>query len=288
MMDRTPTDASHNIQRIQETGHPRDHDYRTGSPHLQHRHLYDKLLGHVQATIDELAPSPEEVSVLDVGAGHGSFCGPLLGIGCRVTATEMSRPSIDQLVTSYAREPKFSAVHDADGSLEALGDRRFSLILYASVIHHIPDYTGSLRNAISRHLRPGGAVVTFQDPLWYPRLGLVTRAVSRASYFWWRLAQGNLRRGIATRWRRIRGQYRPDEPADMVEYHVTRRGVDEQAVAAELSRYFRDIATFTYWSTQSSLWQRVGERLGLVNTFGVRATGYDPSRGSGPAADSIT
>jgi 2-polyprenyl-6-hydroxyphenyl methylase / 3-demethylubiquinone-9 3-methyltransferase len=266
------------MQQIQETGHPRGHDYRAGSPHLQHRHLYARLLGHVQATVAGLNGTFDDVGVLDVGAGHGSFSGPLLALGCRVTATEMSRPSVDHLVASYAHEPNFSAVHDTDGSLAVLGDRRFSLLLYASVLHHIPDYVSSVRAAVRDHLESGGAVLTFQDPLWYPRLGVVARTVSGVAYFSWRLTQGNLKRGIATRWRRIRGQYREDEPSDMVEYHVTRAGVDEEALAAELSRYFNDVVMFTYWSTQSSVWQRIGERWGLINTFGVRATGYDPSR----------
>jgi 2-polyprenyl-6-hydroxyphenyl methylase / 3-demethylubiquinone-9 3-methyltransferase len=266
------------MQQIQETGHPRGHDYRAGSPHLQHSHLYAKLLGHVQETIAGLTGAFDEVAILDVGAGHGSFSGPLLALGCRVTATEMSRPSVDQLVAEYGHEPNFSAVYDTDGSLAALAGRRFSLVLYASVLHHIPDYVSSVRAAVRDHLESGGALMTFQDPLWYARLGVVARTVSRVAYFSWRLTQGNIKRGIATRWRRMRGRYRDDEPADMVEYHVTRGGVDERAFAAELSRYFDDVVMFTYWSTQSRLWQWVGERWGLVNTFGVRATGYDPSQ----------
>jgi hypothetical protein len=278
VMGTEPTDRPPTIQQIQETGHPRGHDYRSGSPHLEHRHLYEHLVGRVRALVHELVVPSYQVSVLDVGAGHGSFSGPLLGMGCRVTATEMSRPSIDHLLTTYANDSNFSAVLDIDGDLEVLGDRRFSLLLYASVLHHIPDYVGSLRGSVSGHLRSGGALMTFQDPLWYERLSLFPRTVSRVAYFFWRLTQGNLRRGLATRWRRLRGLYREDEPADMVEYHVTRQGVDEQALATELSRYFNDVETFRYWSTQSKLWQWVGERLGLVNTFGLCATGYDPSR----------
>lgn len=273
-----PAERSQSMQRIQERGHPRGHDYRAGSPHLTHAHLYEQLLGRVRALVDRLYDAFREVAVLDVGAGHGSFSGPLLAFGCRVVATEMSRPSIDDLLARYAHDPNFSAVLDCDGSMETLGDRRFALVLYASVVHHIPDYVGSVRDAVHRHLETGGAVLTFQDPLWYARLGFVARTVSQVAYFSWRLSQGNIRRGLATRGRRIRGRYREDEPADTVEYHVTRRGVDEQALARELSGYFHDVAIFCYWSTQSRLWQTIGERLGLVNTFGLSATGYDPSR----------
>jgi 2-polyprenyl-6-hydroxyphenyl methylase / 3-demethylubiquinone-9 3-methyltransferase len=271
-------DRSKAMQQIQELGHPRGHDYRVGSPHLEHQHLYQQLVEHVEAMVDGLRTTFGQVSVLDVGAGHGSFSGPLLAVGCGVVATEMSRPSIAHLLSRYGHDPKFLALLDIDGSLDVLADRQFSLLLYASVLHHIPDYIKNLRAAATDHLRPGGAVLTFQDPIWYARVGLVSRTVSRVAYFCWRLTQGNIKRGMATRWRRIRGQYREDEPADMVEYHVTREGVDEQALAAELSRYFDEVVMFTYWSTQSRLWQRLGESWGLVNTFGLRATGYDPSR----------
>jgi 2-polyprenyl-6-hydroxyphenyl methylase / 3-demethylubiquinone-9 3-methyltransferase len=272
------SDRPRTMQQIQERGHPRGHDYRSGSPHLAHGHLYRRLLGQIRALIEMLRKTSHEVSVLDVGAGHGSFSGQLLTLGCRVVATEMSRPSIDHLLSSYGDDPNFSAILDADGSLERLGDRRFDLLLYASVVHHIPDYIGGLRSSVKNHLRHGGAVLTFQDPLWYARLSRISRTLSLVAYFSWRLTQGNIKRGVATRWRRFRRVYREDDPADMVEYHVTRQGVDEQALVREFSLYFDDVVIFRYWSTQSKPWQRIGERLGLVNTFCLRATGYDPSR----------
>ena len=35
---------------------------------------------------------------------------------------------------------------------------------------------------------------------------------------------------------------------------------------------FTTVTTVTYWSTQAAALQRVGERLGVVNTFGMIAT----------------
>jgi SAM-dependent methyltransferase len=270
------------MRELQEGGHPRGHAYRTGSPHLEHSHLYERLVARIHTVVQQLFAAFPTVTVLDVGAGHGSFSEPLLAFGCRVVATEMSQPSLAYLKERYAHNPNFSALLD-DGSLSALGNERFSLVLYASVLHHIPDYVGTVRDTVERHVSPGGAVLTFQDPLWYPAAGFLTRAVTQLAYFSWRIGQGDVRRGLATRLRRARGIYRPDEPADMVEYHVTRRGVDERRLAVMLSRSFADVSVFRYWSTQSRLWQGLGESLRFENTFGVLATGYDPTR-AGTAA----
>jgi hypothetical protein len=66
----------------------------------------------------------------------------------------------------------------------------------------------------------------------------------------------------------------------MVEYHVVRDGVDEQAIVDLLAPMFERVELFTYWSTQSRAAQAIGRRLGLVNTFGVAATRYAGTRAS--------
>ncbi|HKE73697.1 MAG TPA: hypothetical protein VKB57_08800, partial [Acidimicrobiales bacterium] len=99
------------------------------------------------------------------------------------------------------------------------------------------------------------------------------RVLSTGAYFAWRVGRGDLARGAATRWRRLRRVYDADSPADMAEYHVVRHGVDQVALAALLRPAFREVAVTRYWSTQSPSLQRVGERLGAANTFGIEATG---------------
>jgi hypothetical protein len=113
----------------------------------------------------------------------------------------------------------FLGAHDTDRSLEVLGDRRFSVLPYESVLHHRPDDFDRLRAAVRDHLGP----------------------------------------------------------SHMVEYHVERGRADEQDLVAELSRHFDDVVIFSHSSTQSRLWQSA-KKLGLVNTFSVRAIGHNPSR----------
>ena len=212
--------------------------------------------------------------ILEVGAGHGGFTEHVLAQGFMVVATEMSGPSVQSLQTRFGMNPSFQVLADPDGSLNVLGGRKLSGILYASVLHHIPDYQSAVRLACMRHLREGGMVVSIQDPLWYPTSGRLTRVAARAAYYWWRLGQGGYMRGLGTITRRVRGVFDESNPSDMVEYHVVRRGVNQHALEGQLAPEFESVFLTAYWSTQSSLWQHLGELCGLRNTFALVAVGY--------------
>ncbi|HEY2636353.1 MAG TPA: class I SAM-dependent methyltransferase [Solirubrobacteraceae bacterium] len=259
------------LQHHQERVYTGDHDYRAGSPHLKHRRLNEEILARLRALLAALAARGLPPTVLEVGAGDGAFAEPLLAYGCHYTATEMSRPSIARLERLYARNERFAAVFDPDGTMGRLGEERFSLVLFASVLHHIPDYLAALDRAARERVAPGGALATVQDPLFYPRLGRARHALSEAAFLSWRVSQGHLARGAATRLRRARGVRDEDNPSDMVEYHVVRDGVDEEAVVALLRPSFARVELWPYWSTTAGLWQRVGELTGARNTFGVVA-----------------
>ena len=89
--------------------------------------------------------------------------------------------------------------------------------------------------------------------------------------FLWRLAQGNYKRGLATRIRRVKGEWTETEASDLVEYHVVRDGVDEQALETELRQHFADVEVFTYWSTQSPFFQKTLGWMELPSEFGLVA-----------------
>jgi SAM-dependent methyltransferase len=223
-----------------------------------HWHLYERLLAELRQVLESLRARDVPWSVLDVGAGHGSFTEPLLAYGCAVTATEMSTPSLNTLRTRYGRNAQFSAVLDSNGSFDSLDDRTYGLVLFASTLHHIPDYRAAIDAAAAR-VAPGGSIVTFQDPLWYPTRGRADALLSQVSYLWWRLGRGNYRQGVRARWRRVRGAYDETSPSEMLEYHV-------------LASQFKEVRLIRYWSTQSRIWQRLGDIAGATNTFASVAT----------------
>jgi SAM-dependent methyltransferase len=183
----------------------------------------------------------------------------------------MSRPSLQWLEARYQTNPRFTAVLDTEDGQQDWHQQRFGLVLFASVLHHIPDYQAALELAADR-LLPGGAIVTVQDPIWYPRVPKRVRVFADIAYMSWRIGRGSYVRGISTRLRRMRGVIDKRNPSDMVEYHVVRQGVDDEAIAQTLEKRFAQVRLVRYWSTQSGIWQRIGWRLGLKNTFAVVAT----------------
>jgi SAM-dependent methyltransferase len=228
------------LQEKQELFYTAEVDYRAGSPHLAHHVLYDRLVGILRQTLRGLKAAGLPLAVLEIGAGHGGYTEPALAAGCQVTAVEMSRPSLARLSENFGTDANFKGVFDPDGTLSEAGSC-FSLILYVSVLHHIPDYLEALTQATSR-LVPGGALLSLQDPIWYPRQSKVSRGINRAGYYAWRLPRGNWGRGMGAVMRRTRGTLDEDNQSDMVEYHVVRNGVDERAIRDRLLKDFQRCA----------------------------------------------
>ncbi len=261
-------------QPLQEAFYGEGYDYRRDSPHLKHRQLNERLLALLRATLSDLGSRDQPLTVLEIGAGDGAFVEPLLAFGCEVTATEMSKAAIAHLLALYGNNPRFRAVFDQDASLTALGEDRYSLILYASVLHHIPDYCAAIDLTIRSRLSRGGSFVSLQDPLRYATMPKGVHTLSEAAFLSWRVGQGNLLRGVRSRLRHARDAYEDDNPSDVVEYHVVRDGVDEQAIARVLSPHFASVTMIPYWSTFAKSWQLIGDRFSIANTFSIRADEY--------------
>jgi hypothetical protein len=166
---------------------------------------------------------------------------------------------------------RFHRLVDPDARLASVGGG-FDLALLGSVQHHVPDYLSLLDRAVD-HLSVGGSLLTLQDPLWYPRLGRATRAVDRAAYLAWRLAQGEVAAGARAWNRRLRGKFPEERPGALTYHHVVRSGVDESAVTERLRSRFARVDLVTYWSNHLAAASPLAERSGLRNTFAVWARG---------------
>lgn len=262
------------MAKLQEAYYSRGIDYRKGSPHLSHLALYDRLVEVLRRTIQKLADQGFPLRVLEVGAGHGGFTEPALAMGCEVTAVDVSEPSIEELKHRFGTNPKLKARYDPEGMLCDVDDD-YALLMFVSVLHHIPDYMSFLKKA-SQRIETGGALLTLQDPAWYPRHRVAHRA-ERAAYFGWRLTQGDYISGLRTRLRRMYGIIDEKNPNDMVEYHVIRNGIDDRAVLSFTRTAFAETTFIPYWSSQLGVAQYLGERFGLHNSFGLVAHGYNPN-----------
>ena len=258
-----------NSRNLQELHYGANVDYRVGSPHLAYYPLRDKLVEIIRREQRQLADKGLAPTVLEIGAGHGGYTEPVLAAGGQVTAVEMSSTSVAELRSRFGTNPNFAALHTPDGSLSVVPSQLFSLGLAVSVLHHIPDYIAFVRQ-LSLRISPGGALVTLQDPLWYKR-NRKAQLITRVAYVGWRLRRGNLKEGFSTAMRRVRHAYDDTKPGDVVEYHVVRQGVDEEALTRALSDLYADVQVIRYWSSQSRVAQRVGMRTNLTNTFGIVA-----------------
>jgi 2-polyprenyl-3-methyl-5-hydroxy-6-metoxy-1,4-benzoquinol methylase len=259
------------VAESQDIAHGGNHDYMVGSPHLRHAALRERLDCRIGNVISEVLQRQDRCEVLEIGAGHGSFTETVLAAGGTPTVTEMSKASFEFLTQKFRNVPEVRVMFDSDGNEPLRTGPQYDVILLISVLHHIPDYIDAVTNLCDNGLRPGGTVVTFQDPMWYPRQKAWARALSQGSYFAWRITQGEIRRGLATRSRRLRGVYDGTELSDLVEYHVVRQGVDDIALSDVFKARFADLEIDRYFSTQSPLVQWIGKERFPSNTFGIVA-----------------
>jgi SAM-dependent methyltransferase len=250
--------------------------YVNGAPHLKHRSITEIYRTMVTKAVEAIGRNARDISVLELGAGSGLSSVPWFEHRVKLTAVDSSDSMLTDLkarARAYGVEPQV-VVADALDFLDSAG-QGFDIVAHVSMIHHIPDYLRLLKMSMAR-VSDGGCLVTFQDPLRYDRMPPGHHLLDRASYFIWRTGQGNIRRGLRTRWRRLRGEYSPSETVDFDEYHVVRNGVDSEAMMALLRPSFSSVELVSYWSTYSSFLQQVGERLRLISSFGILASGRKP------------
>jgi SAM-dependent methyltransferase len=245
--------------------------YIDGAPHIKHaslRTLYAKLLVRVYDYAKEHTAMPR---VLDLGAGEGSATLPFLELGATVTAVDISSSQLNVLQSRCERFGDRLEVRCQDVA-DFLNDKNtnYDIVVANSFLHHIPDYIGMITEAITVLTR-WGQFFSFQDPLRYDSVGKPTMIFSTLAYFSWRIFKGDVVGGLKRRLRRMRGIYLEDSVQDNAEYHVTRNGVDQDAICRLFEDSGFDCNIVRYFSTQSRLFQRIGSALGVKNTFAVVA-----------------
>ena len=129
-----------------------------------------------------------------------------------------------------------------------------------------------------------GQIFSFQDPIRYDTMGTFSRSFNKLVYFSWRAFQGDFVGGVSRTLRRARGIYLPDCPADNVEYHVVRNGVDQDKIVEALSVRGFDCRVIRYFSTHGSMFQLLGSALGIKNTFSIIARRQEGHAASVPRA----
>ncbi len=249
-------------------------EYIDGAPHIKHaslRELYGKLVILIFDNAKKYTTIPR---VLDLGAGEGSVTLPFLELGSEVVAVDISESQLGVLRTKCKQFGDRLEIRCEDVSCTLQRkNEKYDIIVANSFLHHVPDYLGMIREAVTT-LNPSGQFFSFQDPLRYDSLGITPKLFSLLALFSWRIFKGDLIGGLKRRIRRSRGIYLEDSKHDNAEYHVTRNGVDQSAIYRLFEELGFTCKIIPYFSTQSRLFQPLGAALGVKNTFAIIAQKY--------------
>ena len=234
--------------------------YIDGAPHCKHaslRKLYGKLVVQVFDVAKQHTKIPK---ALDLGAGEGSVTLSFLELGAKVVAVDISGSQLDALRSKCERFGDMLEVRCEDIN-DMLRDKseQYDIIVVNSFLQ------------IIMILSPYGQFFSFQDPVRYDTVGRFTMLFSKVAYFSWRVFKGDVIGGLKRRLRRARGIYLEDSMHDNAEYHVTRNGVDQDAIRKLFRENGFDCNIVSYFSTQSPLFQFIGTALGMKNTFAIIA-----------------
>jgi SAM-dependent methyltransferase len=244
-------------------------------PHIKHdtlRALYLQLIHQIYLEASANTPVPR---VLDIGAGEGSVTLPMLERGARVTAVDISPSQMKEMARKCEAFSDRLEIRCQDvNEYLAETSEQFDVVIANSFLHHVPDYLGMIEHATSL-LRPRGRFFSFQDPMRYDTLPAATRVFSGVAYAGWRIFDGDVIRGIGRYIRRKRGVYLDDSPEDNTEFHATRNGVDQNAIAELLKTKGFEVEIVPYFSTHSGFFQKLGESLRLADSFGIIARKTD-------------
>jgi len=97
----------------------------------------------------------EQMQVMDFGAGTGLITSQIIPHVKKITAVDVSKSMLEQLVSKPELEGKVEAVCQ-DIKQQPLG-LKFDVIMSAMAMHHVKD-TGQLFKSFSEHLTSGGKV----------------------------------------------------------------------------------------------------------------------------------
>ena len=131
----------------------RDYDARHGE--IFNATEQARLRAALARAAGEIRSTPAR-RALDLGCGTGNVTAHLVALGLEVVAADVSPEFLAEVRRRFAGEPVETL--ELDGiDLAPLPDASLDLVAAYSVLHHVPDYLGMVREAV-RVLRPGGVL----------------------------------------------------------------------------------------------------------------------------------
>jgi ubiquinone/menaquinone biosynthesis C-methylase UbiE len=121
-----------------------------------------RLSEELTTAIAEITTDSHIKVALDFGCGAGNLTRHLSNLGCEVLACDVSRGFLD-LVTSRKYLQNVKSVHLNGHDLGNIADESVDMVATYSVLHHVPDYIGILKEFM-RVVKPGGIIYIDHEP----------------------------------------------------------------------------------------------------------------------------
>lgn len=135
---------------------------------LVHPEIFSKQAQHrIVEILDEAEKKimSRDRKALDIGAGTGNITLKLLKKNINVDAVDISMEMLEILkgkLTEKEKKQISIVVADADGFLNNKNEE-YDLIVTSSLLHHLPEYTQTLK-LMEKALKPGGVLVNLHEP----------------------------------------------------------------------------------------------------------------------------
>lgn len=225
-----------------------------------------RQIGRDLRLIANLLPRPAR-RALDLGCGTGNILLPLGAAGFTACGVDISPAMVEEAARRWEERglsgrPE-TVAEDVDQFLRRQGPG-YHLISFGSVLHHLPDYLGTLRAAAARLETPGVLWIT-NEPLGRGsiREGLVSyRILYRVDRAWCRLAM---------MWRGVRPLAR--DAYDLSDFHRRRGTFDHQEIIGLLRDLGFEILQTRFFSMRKTgLGSWIDSKLlGSANAFSLIA-----------------
>lgn len=116
-----------------------------------------RLRARLAAAAALIGTPPGERRALDLGCGSGNLTAHLLALGLGVTAADVSEKFLELVRAKFGADPRLRTAALNGRDLAGFGDGAFSFTAAYSVLHHIPDYLGMVRE-MARVTARGGVL----------------------------------------------------------------------------------------------------------------------------------
>lgn len=117
----------------------------------------DRLHNKLKTAVESIKTSSELIRALDYGCGSGNLTNHLIELGLYTVAADVSKKFLSLVRTKWSHTSLLSTLEVNGKSLSNVETNHFDLVATYSVLHHVPDYLGIVKEMV-RVLKPGGII----------------------------------------------------------------------------------------------------------------------------------